>query len=79
MKVEIDVNEGGVVNMTMMWIYDECDDMLLKIEPWFEKKNRYTKPRLRPDTPQEIVELYEKYKRLREEKKHSTPYIGANY
>lgn len=41
--------------------------MLLKIDPWFEKKNRYTNPKLRPDTPQEIVDLYEKYKLWREE------------
>ncbi|MCW6681241.1 hypothetical protein NHG33_08555 [Aerococcaceae bacterium NML130460] len=42
-------------------------DMLEKIEPWFVKKNRYTNPRLRPDTSQEIVDLYEEYKEWREE------------
>ena len=41
--------------------------MMKEIEPWFEKKNRYTNPRLRPDTPQEIVDLYEEYKEWCEE------------
>ncbi len=42
----------------------------LQIEPWYEKKNRYTNPRLREDTPQEILDLYEEWKRLvREEVK----------
>lgn len=42
----------------------------LQIEPWYEKKNRYTNPRLRKDTPQEILDLYEEWKRLvREEVK----------
>ena len=26
----------------------------LQIEPWYEKKNRYTNPRLRKDTPEEV-------------------------
>ena len=51
--MELVINEGAM--------------MMKDIEPWFEKKNRYTNPRLRPDTPQEIVELYEKYKEWREE------------
>lgn len=44
----------------------EGDMMMTRIDPWFEKKNRYTNPRLRPDTPQEIVDLYEEYKKWRE-------------
>ncbi|HEM3635876.1 TPA: hypothetical protein U1C44_001349 [Streptococcus suis] len=41
--------------------------MMQKIEPWFEKKNRYSNPRLRPDTPKEIVDLYEEYEKWRVE------------
>ncbi|MGT2755381.1 hypothetical protein [Streptococcus ovis] len=50
--------------------------MMQKIEPWFEKENRYTNPRLRPDTPQEIVELYEKYKEWREEYQRTSSKFG---
>lgn len=46
------------------------DLISIQIEPWYEKKNRYTNPRLRKDTPQEILDLYEEWKRLvREEVK----------
>ncbi|HFH9837634.1 TPA: hypothetical protein ACGOON_000988 [Streptococcus suis] len=41
--------------------------MLQKIEPWFEQKNRYTNPRLKSDTPQEIVDLYEEFEQWRVE------------
>lgn len=46
------------------------DLISIQIEPWYEKKNRYTNPSLRKDTPQEILDLYEEWKRLvREEVK----------
>ncbi|HFU4432287.1 TPA: hypothetical protein ACGO9Y_000564 [Streptococcus suis] len=51
----------------MEMVITEGTRMRRRIEPWFEKKNRYTNPRLRPDTPQEIVDLYEEYKVWREE------------
>ncbi|MBY4986652.1 hypothetical protein K6V35_09360 [Streptococcus suis] len=50
--------------------------MRRQIEPWFEKKNRYTNPRLRPDTPQEIVDLYEEYKVWREEYQRTRSTFG---
>ena len=46
-------------------------DMLEKIEPWFEKKNRNSNPRLRPDTPQEIVELYKEFEEWCEEQQRT--------
>lgn len=51
----------------MEMIIDKGDILMQKIDPWFEKENRYTNPRLRPDTPQDIVDLYEEYKEWREE------------
>ena len=63
----------------MRLVINEGTDMLTKIEPWFEEKNRYTNPKLRPDAPQEIVDLYEEFKRWREEYVKNDPYRGVDF
>ncbi|MGQ7452351.1 hypothetical protein ACTGXK_02550 [Streptococcus suis] len=60
----------------MEMVITEGTRMRRQIEPWFEKKNRYTNPRLRPDTPQEIVDLYGEYKVWREEYQRTRSTFG---